>query len=115
MRLSRPGCSRGLCMPKKAKLMLGMVNKTDKLDVRGLNRLQQTGTLPTVWIPPMDIRDKRELPRHRMVFASERVKLKNRIHSVVDKYGFACEFAGISDMFGKKGRKRLNEIMERFP
>jgi len=102
-------------MPKKAKLMLGMVNKTDKLDVRGLNRLQQTGTLPTVWIPPMDIRDKRELPRHRMVFASQRVKLKNRIHSVVDKYGFACEFAGISDMFGKKGRKRLNEIMERFP
>jgi len=44
MRLSRPGCSRGLCMPKKAKLMLGMVNKTDKLDVRGFNRLQQSGT-----------------------------------------------------------------------
>jgi len=31
---------------RKAKLMLGMVNKTDELDARGLNRLQRTGTLP---------------------------------------------------------------------
>ena len=42
---------------RKAKLMLGMVNKTDKLDARGLNRLQRTGTLPTVWIPPGALRD----------------------------------------------------------
>ena len=31
----------------KAKLMLGSINKTDKLDARGLNKLQRTGTLPT--------------------------------------------------------------------
>jgi transposase len=37
---------------RKAKLMMGMVNKTDKLAARGLNRLQRTGTLPMVWIPP---------------------------------------------------------------
>ncbi len=47
----------------KAKVMMGMVNKTDKLDVMGLNRLQRTGTLPTVWIPPKEIRDKRKLTR----------------------------------------------------
>ena len=29
---------------RKAKVMSGMINKTDKLDVRGLNRLQRTGT-----------------------------------------------------------------------
>jgi hypothetical protein len=39
---------------RKAKLMLGCINKTDKLDVRGLNKLQRTRTLPTVWIPPGD-------------------------------------------------------------
>ena len=50
---------------RKAKLMLGALNKTDKLDVRGLNRLQQAGTLPTVWIPPALLRDQRELPRTR--------------------------------------------------
>ena len=35
-----------LVHPRKAKLMMGMINKTDRLDVRGLNRLQRTGTLP---------------------------------------------------------------------
>lgn len=100
---------------RKAKLMLGMINKTDKLDARGLNRLQQTGTLPTVWIPPLEIRDKRELPRTRMVFAHQRTKLKNRIHSVIDKYGLQERFADISDMFGKEGRKRLQDSLTLLP
>jgi hypothetical protein len=52
---------------RKAKLMMGEINKTDKLDVRGLNRLQQAGTLPTVWIPPGELRDQRDLPRTRVV------------------------------------------------
>ncbi|HWR83360.1 MAG TPA: hypothetical protein VN285_08655 [Candidatus Deferrimicrobium sp.] len=41
---------------RKAKLMMGCINMTDRLDVRGLNRLQRAGTLPTVWIPPEEIR-----------------------------------------------------------
>src|SRR5438128_9400120 len=43
--------------------MMGLINKTDKLDVHGLNRLQRNGTLPTVWIPPRPLRDLRELTR----------------------------------------------------
>ena len=64
---------------RKAKLMLGSINKTDKLDVRGLNTLQRVGTLPTVWIPPAAIRDRRELPRTRMVLGASRTRLKNRL------------------------------------
>jgi len=72
---------------RKAKLMLGMVNKTDKLDARGLNRLQRTGTLPTVWIPPGALRDQRDLPRTRMVLTRERTRLKNRIHATWPRPG----------------------------
>lgn len=100
---------------RKAKLMLGMINKTDKLDARGLNRLQQTGTLPTVWIPPLQIRDKRELPRTRMVFAHQRTKLKNRIHSVIDKYGLQYKFTDISDIFGKAGREQTQKCLGLLP
>lgn len=100
---------------RKAKLMMGMINKTDKLDARGLNRLQQTGTLPTVWIPPLEIRDKRELPRTRMVFAHQRTKLKNRIHSVIDKYGLRHQFADMSDIFSKTGRERIRECYQFLP
>jgi transposase len=100
---------------KKAKLMIGSINKTDKLDVRGLNLLQRTGTLPTVWIPPGEIRDKRELARTRMVFANQRTRLKNRIHSVIDKYGYQNRFADMSDIFGSKGRAILNDCLKLLP
>src|SRR6516225_7447922 len=56
------GCQPKLVHARKAKLMMGQINKTDKLDARGLNLLQRTGTLPTVWIPPGELRDQRELP-----------------------------------------------------
>jgi len=100
---------------RKAKLMLGMINETDKLDARGLNRLQRTGTLPTVWIPPLQIRDKRELPRTRMVLAHQRTKIKNRIHSVLDKYGLQHEFTDISDIYGKAGRKIIQKCFNLLP
>jgi hypothetical protein len=45
------GCVPKLVHAHKAKLMMGMINKTDKLDARGLNRLQRAGPLPEVWIP----------------------------------------------------------------
>ena len=57
-------------------VMMGEINKTDRLDVRGLNHLQRNGTLPTVWIPPGELRDQRDLPRTRMVLVRQRTQLK---------------------------------------
>ena len=70
-----------------AKLMIGSVNKSDKLDAKGMNRLQRMGTLPTVWIAPSSVRDARELPRTRMVLSRQRTQFKNRIHATLGKYG----------------------------
>jgi len=113
--IEQAGMQPKLVHARKAKLMLGSINKTDKLDVRGLNKLQRTGTLPTVWIPPGDLRDKRELPRTRMVFAGQRTRLKNRIHSVLAKYGLQDQFEDITDIFGRKGRERLRQCMRQLP
>ena len=55
---------------RKAKLMSGCINKTDILDNKGINRLQRSGTLPTVWIPPGEVRDMRDSPRTRMMILS---------------------------------------------
>lgn len=89
----------------KAKKMMGSVNKTDRLDVKGLCRLMRAGVAPEVWIPPKEVLDKRDLPRTRMVFSGMRTKLKNRIHSVFQKYGLH-DFES-SDIFSKKGRKEI--------
>lgn len=96
-----------------AKLMMGNVNKSDKLDCKGMNRLQRTGTLPTVWIPTSSIRDVRELPRTRMVLSRQRTQLKNRVHATLGKYGYTVQ--GASDAFGKKGRKIVEELLLKLP
>ncbi len=49
--LEQVGFVPGLVHALKAKLMLGVINNTDKLDAQGLNKLQRAGTLPEVWNP----------------------------------------------------------------
>ncbi len=98
---------------RKAKVMMGMINKTDKLDARGMNRLQRSGTLPVVWIPPADLRDRRDLPRTRMVLVRQRTLLKNRIHATLDKY--ALTIRGVSDIFGVRGRQLIAVRMKQLP
>jgi transposase len=93
--------------------MMGSVNKSDKLDCKGINRLQRTGTLPTVWIPRSSVRDARELPRTRMVLSRQRTQLKNRVHATLGKYGYTVQ--GASDAFGKKGRKIVEELLVKLP
>jgi len=75
------GCVALLAHAGKAKAMMGHTHKTDKLDAEGLATLLHNGTLPTVWIPPGDLRDERELPRTRMALSKVRTMLKNRMHS----------------------------------
>jgi transposase len=113
--IEQAGMVPQLVHARKAKMMFGCINKTDKLDAKGLNLLQRAGTLPTVWIPPAAVRDKRELPRTRMVFGRERTKLKNRIHSVLDKYGLQDAFEDISDIFGATGRQVIVCVLEQLP
>ena len=104
------GCVPKLVHARKAKLMMGEINKTDTLDARGLNRLQRAGTLPTVWIPPGELRDQRDLPRTRMVLVRQRTQLKNRIHATLAKY--ALHDIEVSDLFGVRGRALLRQRLD---
>jgi len=111
--IEKAQCGPLLVHPRKAKLMMGMINKTDKLDVHGLNRLQRNGTLPTVWIPPAPLRDLRELTRTRMFLARHRTRLKNRIHATLAKYGLSL--TGYSDSYCKGARQSLKELIAQLP
>jgi transposase len=111
--IEQAGLEPKLVHPRKAKLMMGMINKTDKLDAHGLNRLQRNGTLPTVWIAPRELRDQREITRGRMVMTCHRTRLKNRTQSTLSKYGWAGTEA--SDPFRKKARKQVNAAIQQLP
>ena len=45
---------------------MGLTNKTDKLDAKGLAILLRDGTLPEVLIPPSQLHDQRDLLRLRV-------------------------------------------------
>jgi transposase len=111
--IEQAGLEPRLVHPRKAKLMMGQINKTDKLDAHGLNRLQRNGTLPTVWIPPGPLRELRELTRTRVVLVAQRTRWKNRITATMAKYGLpASEY---SDPYGKGARAELDSRIEPLP
>jgi len=111
--IEQAGLAPKLVHPRKAKLMMGLINKTDKLDAHGMNRLQRNGTLPTVWIPPGRLRELRELTRTRIVMVAQRTRWKNRLTATLAKYGVpASEY---SDAYGKGARAEMNSRLERLP
>jgi transposase len=103
-----------LVHPRKAKLLMGKINKTDKLDAKGLAMLNLNGSLPSVWIPPAELRDQRELSRMRMSMVAVRTKFKNRIQSTLAKYAISFD-EEVSDVFGKKGRLLIEKAIQELP
>ncbi len=111
--IEQAGAVPRLVHPRKAKLMMGQINKSDHLDAQGMNRLQRNGTLPTVWIPPGPLRELRELTRTRVVLVAQRTRWKNRITATLAKWGLPP--SEYSDAYGKKARAELAGRMERLP
>jgi len=111
--IERAGCLPLLAHAAKAKIMMGNIHKTDKLDAYGLAILLYLGKLPSVWIPPGDVRDERELPRTRMTFSQHRARVKNRIQSTLAKYALSLDTH--SDIFTPKWRRDLLAAVDRLP
>jgi transposase len=107
------GCLPLLTHAAKAKVMMGHVDKTDKLDACGLATLLRNGTLPTVWLPPGPVRDQRELPRTRIALSRIRTAIKNRLDATLAKYALSPE--GTTDLFSKKGMSWLEGALSSLP
>ena len=106
------GCIPHMAHAAKAKVMMGNIHKTDKLDAAGLAVLEHLGTLPKVWIPSGEQRDRRELPRTRMALKKHVVGLKNRIHATLAKYAICIE---AKDIFAGTGRRALEGALSNLP
>lgn len=68
--------------------------------------------VPQAYIPPREIRDLREILRHRAFMVATRTRIKNRIHSYLWKLGIETEHA---DLFGKAGLAWLEMLELREP
>jgi len=84
--LEKFGIDVVLSNPTKTRLIAEAKIKTDKVDAKILARLLRADMLFTCYVPGEEIRNRRELLRHRLDLVKMRTQVKNRIHSLLDKY-----------------------------
>ena len=108
--LEEAGYDLHLAHPLRTRAIAAARVKTDAIDAKTLAHLLRTGFLPEAYIAPRDLRDLRELLRHRATLTRMRSAVKNRVHAILAKHGIATEH---SDLFGKGGREFLEQLQLR--
>ncbi len=72
--------------PRLVKLIASGRVKTDKVDTLALAKLLATGFIPTVWVPPLEVREARGLLAHRRRLVRNRTMVTNRLQSVLQRH-----------------------------
>lgn len=102
------GASVVVSNPMKTKVINESKNKSDSVDALALANLLASGYLPTVWEPDAETGSLRKITSYAQIIGRDRTAVKNRIHSILHRN--LVEYSGLSDLFGKKGRKFLASL-----
>jgi hypothetical protein len=62
--------------------------KTDNLDVLKLARLSAANLIPEVWVPPVEVRELRNLIAHRRQLTRQHTMIANRLQSLLHRHHF---------------------------
>jgi len=89
-----------LADPMRIRVIATSRKKTDRHDARVLADLLRTNLLPKSYASPRDIREQRQITRHRASLTDLRTQVKNKIHAILLRSGINPQF---SDAFGKAG------------
>jgi transposase len=93
---------------KKIKNVPG--RKTDVKDAAWIASLLRCGLIEPSFVPPVDIRDLRDLTRYRRKLTGQVTSEKNRIHKILQDANVKLT-TYVSDLFGKSGRALLEAIV----
>ena len=105
--LQDAGYELHLAHPLRTKAIASARVKNDAVDARTLAQLLRTGLLPEAYIAPRELRELRDLLRHRVALTRMRSALKNRAGAILAKQGVKRPF---SDMFGPAGLRFLQTL-----
>ena len=105
--LEEAGYDVHLAHPLRTQAIAAARVKTDAVDAKTLAHLLRTGLLPEAYIAPPELRDLRELLRHRAVLTRMRTAVKNRVHALLARQDIRHQHA---DLFGKAGREFLASL-----
>jgi transposase len=79
--LEDAGYELQLAHPLRTKAIAAARVKTDAVDARTLAHLLRADLLPEAYVAPRELRDLRDLLRHRVALTQMRSALKNRVHA----------------------------------
>ena len=102
--LQEGGYDVHLAHPLRTQAIAAARVKTDAVDAKTLAHLLRAGFLPEAYVAPRELRDLRELLRHRAVLTRMRTAVKNRVHALLARQGIQPE---PTDLFGQAGREFL--------
>lgn len=105
--LQEHGFQVHLAHPKGLKSFEGRRVKTDWVDARELADLLRLGRFPEAYIAPPQLRELRELVRHRAKLVGVRTGQKASLHAVLGKCGV---IPTLGDLFGPGGSKILDSL-----
>jgi transposase len=105
--LEEAGYELHLAHPLRTKAIASARVKNDAVDARTLAQLLRTDLLPEAYIAPRELRELRDLLRHRVALTRMRSALKNRAGAILAKQGIARPY---SDMFGPGGLRFLDTL-----
>jgi transposase len=97
-----------LSHPKQTKAIAAARLKNDRVDAERLLLLLRADLLPLVWIPPREIRQARELLRHRVRLTWIRTGVKNRLVALLARRNLAP--AGTARWLTHRGQAQLAEL-----
>jgi transposase len=110
--LEDAGYELHLAHPLRTRAIAAARVKTDAIDARTLAHLLRADLLPEAYVAPRELRDSRDLLRHRIALTQMRSALKNRVHALLAKHGV---HHGHADLFGRGGRDFLAALELRDP
>jgi len=105
--LQDAGYELHLAHPLRTKAIASARVKNDAVDARTLAHLLRTGLLPEAYVAPRELRELRDLLRHRVALTRMRSALKNRTGAILAKQGVTRPY---SDMFGPGGLRFLETV-----
>ena len=108
--LTAEGFSISVAHPSAVVSITKSKSKTDEKDSIILANLLRLNYLPTAYIPPPEVLAVRDVLRARIRLSQEIASVKNRVHAFLAKNGYRPMFKRKSDIFGKAGRRMLNDL-----
>ena len=98
-----------VCNPRNMHNMPG--KKTDMSDAEWIGRCLRSGMLTGSFIPPLVIRELRELTRYRKSIVEDISTQKNRIEKTLQSAGFKLS-SFLTDIFGVSGRNIIDALIQ---